>query len=199
MIPSFPMPRAPAMKVPVLSALFVAAALGATPPASAADPAPSVEAERLASPAVQRRLRVLERDLEDGLLTPAEFEGRRKALLTAEPAPEPDPPKPAVAPRRASLGVAVRDLEEPDRELLRAKAGALVVDVIRDGPAATAGLLAGDVITRADGQPVASAANLIALISGLEPGHRLALALTRRWQPVEAVVTLGRAVPPAPR
>lgn len=187
------------MKSPLVAVLLLATPLAWVSPTSAADPAPGVTAERLASPAVQRRLRVLERDLEDGLLTPVEFEDRRKALLAAEPAPEPVAPKPAANPRRASLGVAVRDLEEPDRELLRANAGALVVEVIRDGPAAGSGLLAGDVITRANGQPVASAAGLVAAISGLEPGSRVVLDLTRRWQPAQAEVTLGRAVPPAPR
>ncbi len=187
------------MKVPVVAVLLLATPLAWVSPVSAADPAPSVEAGRLASPAVQRRLRALERDLEDGLLTPAEFEGRRQALLAAEPAPDPVAPKPAATPRRASLGVAVRDLEEPDRELLRANAGALVVEVVRDGPAAGAGLMAGDVITRANGQPVASASGLIAAISGLEPGSRVVLDLTRRWQPAKAEVTLGRAVPSGPR
>ena len=199
MIPTIAMSHGSLMQSRVPAALILVVLVAGVCPVSAADPAAAVQAERLGSPAVQRRLRALERDLEDGLLTPAEFEGRRGALLAAEPTPEPAGPNLAAMPRRATLGVAVRDIEEPDRELLRANAGALVVDVLLGGPAAAAGLRAGDVITRANGLPVPSAAALIALISGLEPGDRLALGLTRRWQPLEAEAILGRAAVPALR
>lgn len=180
------------MKALAVTPLLLTLFLAPVPGSPAADDNAAIETERLASPAVQRRLRVLERDLEDGLLTRAEFEGRRKALLSAEaPAPT-TAPAPVPVSRGALLGVAVRNLEDPDRELLRAREGALVMEVVRDGPAASAGLRAGDVITRANGQAVPTAAALIALIAGLEPGARLTLGMTRRWQPVEAEVILGR-------
>jgi S1-C subfamily serine protease len=57
-------------------------------------------------------------------------------------------------------------------------AGAGVASVIEGTPAASAGLVAGDVITAVNGTAVASAEELTALLGGMEPGETVSLAVT---------------------
>jgi putative serine protease PepD len=52
---------------------------------------------------------------------------------------------------------------------------ATVVGVVNDSPAAAAGLSAGDLVTRADGQPVGSADALIAAVESKAPSTRMNL------------------------
>ncbi|WP_368497974.1 S1C family serine protease [Herbiconiux sp. A18JL235] len=56
--------------------------------------------------------------------------------------------------------------------------GATVAGVIEGTPAVSAGLAAGDVITAVNGQSVASAAALTALLGSMEPGEQVALTWT---------------------
>jgi S1-C subfamily serine protease len=56
--------------------------------------------------------------------------------------------------------------------------GAGVASVIEGTPAALAGLAAGDVITAVNGTPIATAAELSALLGGMEPGETVALDWT---------------------
>jgi putative serine protease PepD len=72
-------------------------------------------------------------------------------------------------------------------------AGARVVSVTPGGPAAGAGVRAGDVVVRAAGQPVGSAVALLAVVRSLPPGERLALGVRRAGHPVRAVAVLGRS------
>jgi putative serine protease PepD len=60
-----------------------------------------------------------------------------------------------------------------------------------NGPAARAGLRPGDVIVTADGKPVTSAEELIALIRKHAPGQRLTLTYVRSGHRRTAVVVLG--------
>ncbi|GLK16274.1 S1C family serine protease [Herbiconiux flava] len=57
-------------------------------------------------------------------------------------------------------------------------AGAGVASVIEGTPAATAGLVAGDVITAVNGTAVASAEELTSVLGGMEPGETVTLAVT---------------------
>jgi putative serine protease PepD len=63
--------------------------------------------------------------------------------------------------------------------------------VQKGGPAARAGLRAGDVIIAADGRPVTSADELIALIRKHAPGERIALTYLRSGHRRTTVVVLG--------
>ncbi|MER8237039.1 trypsin-like peptidase domain-containing protein [Streptomyces sp. NPDC094049] len=63
--------------------------------------------------------------------------------------------------------------------------------VTPDGPAARAGLLPGDVITKVDGQRVHNGEELIVKIRAHRPGDRLALTLNRDGKELTKTLTLG--------
>jgi hypothetical protein len=71
--------------------------------------------------------------------------------------------------------------------------GAIVLSVEEGSPAHAAGLGEGDVITAVDGDPLVGPEGLVDLISGLEPGDKLALTVTEEDGDAEreVEVTLG--------
>jgi putative serine protease PepD len=71
-----------------------------------------------------------------------------------------------------------------------ANGGAQVGAVTAGGPAAEAGLRAGDVITRFAGKPVADAATLSTLVGERKPGERVAVEVTRNGTTKTLQVTL---------
>jgi len=69
--------------------------------------------------------------------------------------------------------------------------GATVESVSAGGPAASAGLRTGDVITSVDGSQIQSEAQLAALLAALNPGMQVYLTYTRSGFARIATVTLG--------
>lgn len=69
--------------------------------------------------------------------------------------------------------------------------GALVSTVASGGPAATAGLRAGDVITRVGTTRVTGAGDVVSAVSARRPGDRVAVTVRRGGDTVTATVTLG--------
>ncbi len=70
--------------------------------------------------------------------------------------------------------------------------GALVADVNADGPAAKAGLKAGDVIVAYAGKPVNDSADLPPLVGSTQPGASKTLTVIRDGKEREITVTLGQ-------
>jgi putative serine protease PepD len=58
--------------------------------------------------------------------------------------------------------------------------GALVGTVTAGGPAATAGIVAGETITSVDGQPTATTSDLGDVLAGLKPGQKVSIELVRQ-------------------
>ncbi len=83
----------------------------------------------------------------------------------------------------AYLGVAMGD-RGPD--------GVAITRIVDDSAAARAGLLAGDVIVRIEGEPMESSGGVAAAIARHRPGDPIELDLLRDGTPSEMVVTLGR-------
>jgi len=75
--------------------------------------------------------------------------------------------------------------------------GAQLSRVYPRTPAAEAGLRAGDVIVEFDRVPIGSFGDLSEVVSGLEPGDVVPLAVQRRGERLELEITIG-AVPAAP-
>ncbi len=69
--------------------------------------------------------------------------------------------------------------------------GAAVGDVVQGGPAATAGLRAGDVVTAIDGKPIEGSADLVAAIAAKSPGDSIVLTVRRGSGTETITATLG--------
>jgi serine protease Do len=95
--------------------------------------------------------------------------------------------------RRGWLGVRIQDVTEDIAEsmgLTEAK-GALVTDV-PDGPSKDAGILAGDVITMFNGQPVGDAGDLTRRVADAPVGEAVPVVILREGATQTIEVTLGR-------
>jgi putative serine protease PepD len=84
--------------------------------------------------------------------------------------------------QHAYLGVGIAD----------GTSGAKLGSVTADGPAGKAGLKAGDVVTKVGDTKVASGDDLAAAISGLSPGQKVAVTVTRNGSAKTVQVTLGK-------
>lgn len=98
------------------------------------------------------------------------------------------------------IGVEVRDVDEADvkREKLPASTGAVVEDVRAEGPAAKAGMKAGDVIVAFDGERVRSAKHLERLVSETPEGRTVDATVMRDGAKVNLKVTAAAPQPFAP-
>jgi serine protease DegS len=97
--------------------------------------------------------------------------------------------------RRGWIGIAGRSMtpQLAERFGLRAPHGVLVSSVVEDSPAAAAGILPGDVISRADGEALDSSLVLRERITATDPGRRMQLELWRGSQRLELdVATVER-------
>jgi putative serine protease PepD len=70
-------------------------------------------------------------------------------------------------------------------------AGAAVGEVVQGGPAARAGLRAGDLVTAIDGKPVEGSADLVAAIAAKKPGDTITLTVERGSGTTTVTATLG--------
>ncbi|MFT4193820.1 Do family serine endopeptidase [Ottowia sp.] len=95
----------------------------------------------------------------------------------------------------ARLGVAVQEVNQAfaDAFKLAKPEGALVSTVEPGGPADKAGLKAGDVIQRANGQPIVASGDLPALIGMARPGERVTLDVWRQGKAEQLTALLGNA------
>jgi S1-C subfamily serine protease len=76
---------------------------------------------------------------------------------------------------RAALGISVQTVAGPDGE----PAGVGIAAVEPGGPAAKAGLRAGDVITAVSGTATPDTETLAAVLAGLRPGQRVSVSVTK--------------------
>jgi len=81
---------------------------------------------------------------------------------------------------------------------LRREQGVLIIGVLRNAPAAQAGIRPGDVVLSVAGQPVADVAALLAAVAALPPGQATQVQIERRGEPLTLQVTPGRRPPPPP-
>jgi len=66
--------------------------------------------------------------------------------------------------------------------------GVIVTGVLNTGPAASAGIRPGDVITQVQGQPVRTVSELLTRIAALTPGQAAPFEVQRRGEQVELQV-----------
>ncbi len=95
--------------------------------------------------------------------------------------------------KRAYLGVMLQpvDKELSDALSLEKQEGILISEVMKDSPAAKAGLKDGDIITQYDGKPVKNLNKFRNDIAMMIPGHEISLRVLRNNKPMSITATLG--------
>ena len=99
-----------------------------------------------------------------------------------------DPTRPAI------LGIVARSLSGGEQADLEREQGIVVENVLRDSPAAVAGIAVGDVLVAIDGQALDDVAAVPDLVSSLA-GRRVAIDLLRNRLPFSVIVQLNPAAP----
>ncbi|HEX9707210.1 MAG TPA: PDZ domain-containing protein [Steroidobacteraceae bacterium] len=140
--------------------------------AAAAAPATAAEGEA----ALEKRLADAQRRLEDAAREVAELSGE-----AAGPGAFRQFEHFLPNPRRAMLGVNLGGTE-PDGGGVRVEA------VSPGGPAAEAGVKAGDVIVAIEAKPVTTGRELVKAMEAIEPGQKVELGLRREGKPVKLAV-----------
>jgi serine protease Do len=75
--------------------------------------------------------------------------------------------------------------------------GIAVEKVMENSPAAAAGIAAGDVITKINGEPITSTRKLTRLISEISPDHQARVTVLRGGREIDITATVGKRPAPA--
>ncbi|MEO2022753.1 MAG: DegQ family serine endoprotease [Pirellulaceae bacterium] len=94
---------------------------------------------------------------------------------------------------RGWLGVGIQDLDEDLAKSfgLKSRQGALVGGVMANGPAAQAGLKAGDILLKLDGKIVRDANHLRHMVAGIRPRKKVRMEVFRQKETIQVNVTIG--------
>jgi serine protease Do len=100
---------------------------------------------------------------------------------------------------RGYLGATIQDVTPEIAESmgLGKTKGALVADLVPEGPAQRSGVMSGDVVVQLNGHPVTSATDLTRFVAGQHPGDVLHLQVLRGGKPKSIDVTSGTRPPPS--
>lgn len=99
------------------------------------------------------------------------------------------------------LGVRIRDLSETEMEELSVKHGlregygVVIADVLKETPAAAAGLQTGDLVVAIGVRPVVETRALQRIVGGAPPGRELRLTVLREGRRQEVRVRVGQMPP----
>lgn len=130
-----------------------------------------------------------------GNVVPVRYDPNKPVLIAVDYAAELPA---AVAPwgenRPAILGIAARPLSADEQTDLQRQQGIVVESVLRDSPAAVAGIAVGDVLLAIDGQPFDDVLAVPELVRSLA-GRRVAIDLLRNRLPFSVIAELNPAEP----
>lgn len=91
------------------------------------------------------------------------------------------------------VGVMVSDVS-PEIQLYGIPKGAAVRSLAEDGPAARAGLQAGDIITKANGTDISGSTALVDMVSRSRPGDSMVLSLYRQGEYLELTIVIEEKI-----
>ncbi len=102
---------------------------------------------------------------------------------------------------RGWLGVGLQAVTPEIAESLKlgTPQGAIVNEIVRDGPADKGGIKLGDVLFSVDGKPVSDPQGTVNVVTGIPPGNAAKLLVKRKGQDLELTVTVGRRPKPQAR
>jgi serine protease Do len=92
---------------------------------------------------------------------------------------------------RPGIGVTVSTIDEALAEELQVPVGALVESVVKDKPADRAGVLAGDIITEANGTAITTHQELVNIVLSCMIGDELKLKIYRDGEYLDITITIG--------
>ncbi len=130
-----------------------------------------------------------------GNTVPVRFDPANPAIVAVDFGAElPEAAAPREESRPAILGIVARPLTAGEQADLERQQGIVVESVLRDSPAAVAGIAVGDVLVAIDGQPLDDVAAVPNLVSSLA-GRRVAIDLLRNRLPFSVIAQLNPAEP----
>jgi len=96
--------------------------------------------------------------------------------------------------RRGWIGVEPRDITSETAQSfgIKTQAGIVITGVLRNGPAAKAGLEPGDVIVAISGKAVHDSSELLTLVAALKPGSVAVFSIDRKGRTLEMNITPGQ-------
>lgn len=94
--------------------------------------------------------------------------------------------------RRPWIGIYMQELTPELAEKFKVDKGVLVADVVEGSPADTAGIQAGDVIQKVNGEPVDSSLDLKEEILEREIGEEITLTLIRKGEEIDITFSTGQ-------
>jgi Do/DeqQ family serine protease len=94
---------------------------------------------------------------------------------------------------RGFLGVVIQDVTQELADALGVKVneGVLIANVGPNSPAASGGMLQGDIVLRLSGHPVKSSNDLRNAVAAIKPGTKLPMDILREGKPMKLTVTVG--------
>jgi serine protease Do len=92
---------------------------------------------------------------------------------------------------RPGIGVTVSTVDESIAEQLGVPVGALVESVVKDKPAAKAGVLAGDIIVEANGTAITTHQQLVNIVLSCMIGDELKISVYRDGEYLDLTITIG--------
>ena len=101
---------------------------------------------------------------------------------------------------RGWIGVGLQEItpEIAESFKLGASQGVIINEILRDSPAARAGMQLGDILVSIDGKKTSDPRSAVNVVTGIAPGSAAKLMLKRKGQDMELSVTVGRRPKPQP-
>jgi serine protease DegS len=98
---------------------------------------------------------------------------------------------------RGWLGIEVQDITPQLAESfgLKDTSGVIVAGILRNGPAATAGLQPGDIIKEINGEPMRDSRDVMNVIAKTAPGESVNIKILHQGKPTEVTASVGKRPP----